>query len=160
MVWAVGLAMVLGSFLRAVFGPLPLAWAGEDAEGVEVDAVALGELERRLGGLPVNAEEARGQSVVVFPVQGNIDLGLSAFLERTLTDAEDARLLLLDINTFGGRVDAAVQMRDLLMETEVPTVAFVHPRAISAGALIALSCDAIRPAYRRAWNRFDKLAAD
>lgn len=142
-VWAVGLAMVLGSFLRAVFGPLPMAWADTPPEEVVEDAEARGELDRRLGELPDAELAGRGESVVIFPVQGNIDLGLSAFLERTLADAAGARLLVLDINTFGGRVDAAVQMRDRLMETEVPTVAFVHPRAISAGALIALSCDVI-----------------
>jgi membrane-bound serine protease (ClpP class) len=145
MIWAVGLAMVLGSFLRAVFGPLPMAWANEaqPPEQVEADAEALAEVGRRLGGLPEVDQAGRGESVVVFPVQGNIDLGLSAFLERALADAEGARVMVLDINTFGGRVDAAVQMRDRLMETDIPTVAFVHPRAISAGALIALSCDVI-----------------
>jgi len=149
MVWAVGLAMVLGSFLRAVFGPLPMAWAepAEDTPSDEATAAAdaelLAELERRLGALPAADAAGRGDSVVIFPAQGNIDLGLSAFLERVLADAEGARVLVIDINTFGGRVDAAVQMRDRIMETEIPTVAYVHPRAISAGALIALSCDVI-----------------
>ena len=150
MVWAVGLAMVLGSFLRAVFGPLPLAWANPAEEGaadtevdVAVDAETFADLERRLGGLPAEDAAGRGDMVVIFPAQGNIDLGLSAFLERVLADTGEARLLVVDINTFGGRVDAAVQMRDRLMESEVPTVAYVHPRAISAGALIALACDVI-----------------
>jgi membrane-bound serine protease (ClpP class) len=51
--------------------------------------------------------------------------------------------VLLEIDTFGGRVDAAVLIRDALIEAPVPTVAFIHPRAISAGALISLACEKI-----------------
>ncbi len=50
---------------------------------------------------------------------------------------------MLDINTFGGRVDAAVAMRDTLVDAPVRTIAFVNQRAISAGALIALATDTI-----------------
>jgi membrane-bound serine protease (ClpP class) len=51
--------------------------------------------------------------------------------------------VLLDINTFGGRVDAAVAMRDALLNSPVRTIAFINQRAISAGALIALACDTL-----------------
>jgi membrane-bound serine protease (ClpP class) len=40
-------------------------------------------------------------------------------------------------------VDAAVQIRDMLLETDLPVVAFVNRRAISAGALISLAADHI-----------------
>jgi membrane-bound serine protease (ClpP class) len=79
--------------------------------------------------------------VYVVPVEGIIDLGLAPFVERVLNEAAqaDAAAVVLDIDTFGGRVDAAVQIRDALLETKLRTVAFVNKRAISAGALIALS---------------------
>jgi membrane-bound serine protease (ClpP class) len=48
--------------------------------------------------------------------------------------------VLLDIDTFGGRVDAAVLIRDTLIDAPVRTIAFINPRAISAGALISLAC--------------------
>jgi membrane-bound serine protease (ClpP class) len=83
--------------------------------------------------------------VYVMPVHGMIDLGLAPFLTRTLREARDAgaSAVVLDINTFGGRVDAAVAMRDALLNAPVPTIAFVNPRAISAGALIALATETI-----------------
>ena len=151
-----GFAMVVGSFLGEVL-PLPFAgpaWADEvagtpDGEGAPpdaadaIDAETLAALESRLDSLPDRGSAGAGRNVLVFPVQGNIDLGLSAFLERALKTAEAPDLVILDINTFGGRVDAAVQIRDRMMELDTPSVAYVHPRAISAGALIALSCDAI-----------------
>src|SRR5262249_56202037 len=49
----------------------------------------------------------------------------------------------LEINTFGGRVDAAVLIGDVLWNAGVRTVAFVNRRAISAGALIALAAEKI-----------------
>jgi membrane-bound serine protease (ClpP class) len=83
--------------------------------------------------------------VYVVPINGVIDLGLAPFLARAAREAADAgaSALLLDINTFGGRVDAAIAMRDTLVNSPVRTIAFVNPRAISAGALIALSCETI-----------------
>jgi membrane-bound serine protease (ClpP class) len=83
--------------------------------------------------------------VYVMPIDGMIDLGLAPFLTRTIREAQQAgaSAVLLDINTFGGRVDAAVAMRDALVNSPIRTIAFIHPRAISAGALIALATETI-----------------
>jgi membrane-bound serine protease (ClpP class) len=83
--------------------------------------------------------------VYVMPIDGMIDLGLAPFLTRTIREAQQAgaAAVLLDINTFGGRVDAAVAMRDALVNSPIRTIAFVNPRAISAGALIALATETI-----------------
>ena len=81
--------------------------------------------------------------VYVAPIEGIIDLGLAPFVQRVLDQAAaaGAAAVILEINTFGGRVDAAVQIRDALLNSKVRTVAFVNKRAISAGALIALSAE-------------------
>jgi membrane-bound serine protease (ClpP class) len=83
--------------------------------------------------------------VYVTPIEGMIDLGLAPFVERVLREAADAgaAAVILEINTFGGRVDAAVVIRDALLNSRVQTVAFVNKRAISAGALIALATEKI-----------------
>src|SRR5918994_2497570 len=83
--------------------------------------------------------------VYAIPIEGIIDLGLAPFLARTIREAEEAgaAAVLLDINTFGGRVDAAVAMRDALLNAPIRTIAFVNQRAISAGALIALACETV-----------------
>ena len=95
-----------------------------------------------LGG-PVRAQAAA--VVYVAPVEGIIDLGLAPFIKRALDEAQQARAaaVILPINTFGGRVDAAVLIRDALLTATVPTVAFIDKRAISAGALIALAAGKI-----------------
>jgi membrane-bound serine protease (ClpP class) len=79
--------------------------------------------------------------VYVAPIEGIIDLGLAPFVQRVLDEAAaaGAAAVVLEVNTFGGRVDAAVQIRDALLNAGVPTVAYVNRRAISAGALISLA---------------------
>jgi len=83
--------------------------------------------------------------VYVAPIEGMIDLGLAPFVERVLREANDAKaaVVVLDINTFGGRVDAAVIIRDALLRSPVRTVAYVNKRAISAGALISLAANTV-----------------
>jgi membrane-bound serine protease (ClpP class) len=95
------------------------------------------------GARPVPAEAAQSERAVVYvvPIEGLIDLGLAPFVRRVLEEAETAKAaaVVLEIDTFGGRVDAAVQIRDALLRTKVRTLAFVNKRAISAGALISLA---------------------
>ncbi len=82
--------------------------------------------------------------VVRIPIQGTIDKGLGPFVKRSLEAAAEAGapFAVLDINTPGGRVDAAWQIVDALQEAQVPAYAFVD-RALSAGAMIALAADGI-----------------
>ena len=79
------------------------------------------------------------------PIEGTIDLGLPPFIQRTLEDAEsnEATAVIFDINTFGGRVDAATQIKAAILGANISTIAFINRRAISAGALISLSCEKI-----------------
>jgi membrane-bound serine protease (ClpP class) len=83
--------------------------------------------------------------VHVAQIEGIIDLGLAPFVRRVLDEATaaGAAAVVLEINTFGGRVDAAVQIRDALLDSRVRTIAFINKRAISAGALISLAAENI-----------------
>ncbi|HSG82147.1 MAG TPA: NfeD family protein [Gemmatimonadota bacterium] len=82
--------------------------------------------------------------VLRIPIDGTIDRGLGPFVKRALNEAvqSGAQYAILDINTPGGRVDAAWQIVDAIQEAQLPVYAFVD-RALSAGAMIALSTDAI-----------------
>ena len=85
------------------------------------------------------------ETVYHIPIEGTIDLGLPPFIERSIAEAEEnnARTIIFEVNTFGGRVDAATQIKDAILDSKVPTVAFINKRAISAGALISLSCEKV-----------------
>jgi len=97
--------------------------------------------------VPVHLSSAQQARPVVYlvPIEGVIDLGLAPFAERILDEAaaRDATAVILEIDTFGGRVDAAVLIRDALLRSKVKTVAFINKRAISAGALISLAAENI-----------------
>ena len=83
--------------------------------------------------------------VYVLEVKGTIDMGLAYFFERQIPQLNQAGgdVIILDIDTFGGRVDAATMMKNALLNSEIPTIAFVNTKAISAGSLITLACDTI-----------------
>ncbi|MDZ7331218.1 MAG: ATP-dependent Clp protease proteolytic subunit [candidate division KSB1 bacterium] len=78
-------------------------------------------------------------------IEGEINLGVPNYLSRVIQQAnrERAGAVILEINTPGGRVDAALEIRDAIFGAEVPVVAFINHEAASAGALISLSCDSI-----------------
>ncbi|MCP4199454.1 MAG: nodulation protein NfeD [Proteobacteria bacterium] len=87
----------------------------------------------------------KGKTVIIVHVDDIIDMGLSAFIGRAIQSNPKASALIMDINTPGGRVDAATEIRDAIMEAPktLRTVAFINPRAISAGAFISFACDLI-----------------
>jgi len=89
--------------------------------------------------------EGLNKKVYVIPIQDVIDLGIPGLVSRGINLAEEnnAKLIIFDIDTFGGRVDAATQIKDSIASTDIETIAFINRRAISAGSLISLSCDKI-----------------
>jgi len=101
-------------------------------------AVVLGPL-----ALPVPAQNRH--TVYRVPVTGVIELGLAPYIERSVSEAAaaGASAIVLDIDTPGGRVDAAERIADALSDSEVPVYSLVNRRAFSAGALIALSTSRI-----------------
>ena len=93
----------------------------------------------------LNAYANEKDIVYLISVKGTIDLGLSSYVNRALEEAvsNKANAIILEIDTFGGRVDAATKIRDKIMDLTIPSVAYVKNRAWSAGALIALSAEYI-----------------
>ena len=93
---------------------------------------------------PEPAASTTPRSVFVIPVKGDVEPGMAAFIARALRDtgSQKDNLIILEIDTFGGRVDSALHIVDsLIHEAPSKTVAFVTKKAISAGSLIALACN-------------------
>lgn len=92
---------------------------------------------------PVSAQSEG--SVYRVPVTGVVEHGLAPFIERSLEEASAAGAVavVLDMDTPGGRVDAAERISDALTDAPLPVYTLVNRRAYSAGALIALSTDGI-----------------
>jgi len=96
----------------------------------------------------LDQDGARRDVVYRIPVHGTIELGLAPFIERSLREAAaaGAAAAVLEIETPGGRVDAAQRIVNAVSDSEVPVYAFINRRAFSAGAMIAL---ATRQIYMR-----------
>lgn len=95
----------------------------------------------------VTFSSAAGEGgVFIIPVKGHIDDGTYMYIKRALKEAkeEGAAALILDIDTYGGLVDASNRIRDEILESSLRTIAFVNQKAWSAGALIAISCTELR----------------
>jgi len=88
---------------------------------------------------------AQHNTVYRIGISGTIDGGLAPYVARALRQAEVAggAAVFLDINTPGGRVDAAEAIVDAIRATRIPVYAYVNPRAYSAGALISIATDGI-----------------
>lgn len=96
-------------------------------------------------GLAFAGAPTSGGGVLVVPISGTVDEGMAHLVQRAVREAESAHAsaLVLDINTPGGLVSAAFEIRDALVGSHVRTVAYVSQRAYSAGALITLATKTI-----------------
>src|SRR3982751_2257033 len=89
---------------------------------------------------PLQAREVirKGDTVVV-PLNGEISPPTHLFLRRAIKAAENAGAgaIIIDMNTYGGRLDAAGDITGVLNRTTIPTYTFINTNAGSAGSLIA-----------------------
>lgn len=90
-------------------------------------------------------EQGGGKSVYVIPIEREVERGLEAFLERTTSEAVEAGAdhIIFEIDTPGGRVDAAGQIGQIIQGLPIPTTAFIVNEALSAGSYIALFSETI-----------------
>jgi membrane-bound serine protease (ClpP class) len=79
--------------------------------------------------------------VVVVPLRGEISPSLLMFLRRAekLAETGNASAIIFEMNTYGGRLDAAEEITSVLNHAKIPTYAFINTNAGSAGSLIALA---------------------
>jgi len=83
--------------------------------------------------------------VYVIPVQGVVDNTMLGYLTRAfaLASQSGAEAIVLEIDTPGGLVSAAFEISDLAWNSPVPVYSYVRYNALSAGAFIALSSQAL-----------------
>ncbi|MFC5703662.1 nodulation protein NfeD [Cohnella faecalis] len=91
------------------------------------------------------AAAASEGAVYVVPVKQTVESGLASFIDRALTEAEEAKasLVVLDVNTPGGELRTAEEIGTRIRTAKVPTVAYVTGKAASAGAYLTLNAGGI-----------------
>jgi membrane-bound serine protease (ClpP class) len=88
---------------------------------------------------------AAGGALYIIQAKQTVEAGLESFLKRAYKEASEAHAqrVLLVLNTFGGRVDSAEGIGELIRMSKVPTTVFVEGKAVSAGTYIALNAEQI-----------------
>lgn len=81
----------------------------------------------------------------VIPLKQEVNNASYRSIKKGLEESIDkkADYCILDINTYGGAVDAADNIRNLILHHSIPVIAFINNQAASAGALISIACDSI-----------------
>lgn len=95
--------------------------------------------------LPCVADDSADGPVYVLAIRENISRNTEYLVRRGLNEAAKAKakMVILDMDTYGGRVDSMETILQLLGRAPMPTVTFVNSKAISAGALISAGTDTI-----------------
>ena len=78
-------------------------------------------------------------------IKDEISLGMARQVSKGYQEAKavKADLLLINMNTYGGLLDAADSIRSIFLNSSIPTIVYIDNNAASAGALIAISCEKI-----------------
>ncbi len=85
------------------------------------------------------------RNVFVIRINEDINSKMWIYIQRGMKEAEisDTQLLIIHLNTYGGELNYADSIATRLINTPIPTIAFIDNNAASAGALISLACDKI-----------------
>lgn len=85
------------------------------------------------------------QQVMVVKIRDVIDPRMSRHVQLAFDEAEDKEIdiIVIDMDTYGGVVTDADEIRTLILEHEKPVWVFINKDAASAGALISIACDSI-----------------
>ena len=85
------------------------------------------------------------KKVMVMEIKAEIDPRMSRYVKLALANAEktNADYIIIDMDTFGGALNDAKEIVDMLMDEKRPLWVFINADAASAGALISIACDSI-----------------
>ncbi len=83
--------------------------------------------------------------VYVVPIQGEINKATYNYLNSTLKEIKKGspQAIIFEIDTYGGLIDQAERIKNLIIDLDVPTISYVNNKAESAGVLITLSSEKV-----------------
>ena len=92
----------------------------------------------------LNAQQNR-KKVFTFAIDQDIDPGMNRRVKLAMDQAEalKADVILIEMDTYGGAVTDADEIRTRILESKIPVYVFINKDAASAGALISIACDSI-----------------
>ncbi|SDD12095.1 membrane-bound serine protease (ClpP class) [Algoriphagus faecimaris] len=93
----------------------------------------------------VAQDTTKVKKIFTFKIDKDIDPGMNRRVKLALEDAKEkeADIIIIEMDTYGGAVNDADDIRTMILETEVPIYTFINKDAASAGALISIASDSI-----------------
>lgn len=84
-------------------------------------------------------------NVYVIPINGEINKASRKFVEESLNRINllEDDVVIFEIDTYGGLVDEAIKIKDLIINLPNKSVAYINNKAISAGVLISIAANEI-----------------
>jgi membrane-bound serine protease (ClpP class) len=98
------------------------------------------------GQTPEKKETNPGKKTVyLFKINREIGPPVRRQTLEAFREARDLKvdLIVINLNTYGGAVDAADDIRTEILKSQIPVVVYIENNAASAGALISIACDSI-----------------
>lgn len=99
-----------------------------------------------LCGVTFTAEkQSDKQRIFVMEIRDDIDPRMNRYVELALDQATalKADIIIIDMDTYGGAVNDANDIRTRILEYDEPVWVYINNDAASAGALISIACDSI-----------------
>lgn len=92
----------------------------------------------------IKAQSSKTQ-VMVMKIRAEIDPRMSRYIKLAFSEAEAQKtdIVIIDMDTYGGRVDNADEITSKILAYKKPVWVFVNNNAASAGAWISIACDSI-----------------
>ncbi len=92
------------------------------------------------------AQQAYQKKIVyTFELKQEIAPAAARLVHIALNEAEEqhADVIIMQLNTFGGALDAADEIRNIILKSKIPVYVLIDGNAASAGALISIACNKI-----------------
>jgi membrane-bound serine protease (ClpP class) len=85
------------------------------------------------------------KKIFVMEIRAEIDPRMNRYVDLAFDQAttENADIVIIDMDTYGGTVNDANDIRTRILEYDKPVWVFINNDAASAGALISIACDSI-----------------
>ena len=89
--------------------------------------------------------QEKQKKVFTFAIDQDIDPAMNRRVKLALEQAEALQVdvILIEMDTYGGAVTDADEIRTQILESKIPVYVFINKDAASAGALISIACDSI-----------------
>lgn len=99
----------------------------------------------QVGNAQKDTTNNNGTLVYKFDIKNEIGPAVWRITKQAFNEADElnADYVLIEMNTYGGLVDAADSIRTKILNSKIPVFVFINNNAASAGALISIACDSI-----------------